>query len=112
MPFTVLSVAYPFTYVGPDAVGGSEQILTLIDRGLTEAGHRSLVIAAEGSDLCGTLIQSPAYKGPLDQSVRERGQKLHLKLIQKTLTDYAVDLVHMHSLDFHQYLPPSGTPTL
>jgi glycosyltransferase involved in cell wall biosynthesis len=112
MPLTVLSVAYPLTYVGPDAVGGSEQILALLDRALTDAGHRSLVIAAEGSEVHGTLIPSPVAKGPLDQDVREHGQKLHLKLIRETLSKYSVDLVHMHSLDFHQYLPPPGIPTL
>ena len=32
MGLNILSVAYPFTPVGPDAVGGSEQILTLLDR--------------------------------------------------------------------------------
>ena len=49
MQRTILSVAYPLTDVGIDAVGGSEQILTMLDTALTTAGHRSLVIAAEGS---------------------------------------------------------------
>src|SRR5712671_3753222 len=31
MKLTILSVAYPLTEVGPDAVGGSEQILTVQD---------------------------------------------------------------------------------
>ena len=44
----VLSVAYPFTPIGPDAVGGSEQILTALDRALTEAGHQSTVLAVQG----------------------------------------------------------------
>ena len=52
MKLTILSVAYPLTEVGIDAVGGSEQILTLLDRNLVSEGHRSLVIAAEGSKVC------------------------------------------------------------
>ena len=34
MTLTVLSVAYPLAPVGPDAVGGAEQILRAIDRAL------------------------------------------------------------------------------
>src|ERR1700760_3969171 len=41
----VLEVAYPFAPVGPDAVGGAEQILTALDAGLIRAGNRSVVIA-------------------------------------------------------------------
>ena len=55
MKRTILSVAYPLTKVGRDAVGGSEQILTALDHALTEAGHRSIVIAAAGSRVQGTL---------------------------------------------------------
>src|SRR5579871_2546935 len=112
MAYTILSIAYPFTHVGEDAVGGSEQVLTLLDRSLTETGHRSLVIAAEGSALRGTLIPSPSAIGPFDTTVREEGQRLHKRLMRETLAKYSVDLVHMHSLDFHQYLPPPGVPTL
>jgi glycosyltransferase involved in cell wall biosynthesis len=112
MPYSILSVAYPFTYVGENSVGGSEQVLTLLDRALTENGHRSIVIAAEGSEIRGTLIPSPAAPGLLDPSVREWGQKVHRRLLRETLSRYPVDLVHMHSLDFHQYLPPPSTPTL
>jgi glycosyltransferase involved in cell wall biosynthesis len=112
MGYTVLSVAYPLTYVGEEAVGGSEQVLTLLDRALTEAGHRSLVLAAEGSNVRGTLIPSPPANGPLDFDVRKWGQKIHRKLIRETLSKHAVDVVHMHSLDFHQYLPDRGVPTL
>ena len=34
MSLTILSVAYPLTPVGPNAVGGSEQILALMDAAL------------------------------------------------------------------------------
>jgi glycosyltransferase involved in cell wall biosynthesis len=67
---TILSVAYPLTDVGADAVGGSEQILTILDRALTEAGHRSIVIAAEGSKIAGKLIASPKSSKQLDDSIR------------------------------------------
>ena len=112
MRLTVLSIAYPLTEVGENAVGGSEQVLTILDRALTEAGHRSLVIAAEGSETCGTLIPSPRAAGILTPRTRQWGEKIHRQLLEDTLGEYSVDLVHMHSLDFHRYLPVREVPTL
>ena len=112
MSFTVLSVAYPLTQVGEDAVGGSEQILTLLDRALTRAGHRSLVLAAEGSAVYGELIPSPRFRGKLDDAERRWACKVHKQLIKDTLGAYPVDMIHMHSLDFHQYVPDGDVPVL
>jgi glycosyltransferase involved in cell wall biosynthesis len=112
MKLTILSVAYPLTEVGIDAVGGSEQILTLLDRNLVSEGHRSLVIAAEGSKVEGTLIASPPAAGRLDDSVRDWGRRIHRKLIKDALAKYPIDLIHMHSLDFHAYVPPGSVPVL
>lgn len=109
---TVLSVAYPLTEVGPDAVGGSEQVLTQLDRALTKAGHRSIVIAAEGSKVTGTLIPAAKAKGKLNDKVRRAGQQVHRQLIGEALSKYPIDLVHMHSLDFHQYIPGTDVPVL
>ncbi len=112
MGLTVLSIAYPLTEVGEDAVGGSEQILTLLDGALTKAGHRSIVIAAEGSKVSGLLIPSPRARGKLHDSLRSWGQKVHCRLIRETLAQYPVDLIHMHSLDFHEYMPAPEVPVL
>src|SRR5437868_9786880 len=112
MKLTILSVAYPLTEVGIDAVGGSEQILTLLDRSLISEGHRSLVIAAEGSKIEGTLIASPRATGRLDGSVREWGRRIHRTLIKDALSKYSIDLIHMHSLDFHSYVPAGDVPVL
>lgn len=112
MSYTILSVAYPLTPVGPDATGGSEQILTLLDRHLTATGHRSIVIAVEGSQVKGELIPSPRSSGPLNDEIRRWGQRAHRRLLLETLNRHPVDLVHMHSLDFHAYLPASSIPTL
>lgn len=112
MGLNILSVAYPFTPVGPDAVGGSEQILTLLDRELTKAGHNSIVIAVKGSKVMGKLIPTPKWKGILDDPARNWGQKVHRITIEETLRQTPCDLVHMHSLDFHTYLPSAAVPVL
>ena len=95
-----------------DSVGGSEQVVAALDRALTSAGHHSIVIAAEGSKVEGVLIASPRAPQRLDDSVREKGRDAHRSLIKEAIARYSPDLVHMHSLDFHCYLPPEEVPTL
>lgn len=109
---TILHIAYPLTPVSKDTVGGSEQMLALLDRELTAAGHESLVIAAEGSKVAGKLIASPPAPKKLDEAARRMGQEAHAELIRDVLGRYPVDLVHMHALDFWSYLPGDGVPTL
>src|SRR5262245_9016434 len=112
MSLTVLSVAYPLMQVGEDAPGGSEQILTLLDRQLVQNGHRSVVIGAEDSRVAGTLIPSPAPRGPIDANMRKWAQCAHRRLIMDAIARYHVDLVHLHGLDFYAYIPPGSTPVL
>jgi len=57
-------------------------------------------------------VPAPFASGMIDAAMRRKGQKAHKELIRATLARYAVDLVHMHSLDFHSYLPDDSTPTL
>ncbi len=112
MSLTVLSVAYPLTPIGPDAVGGSEQILTLLDAAIARAGHRSIVVACEGSTAQGTLVPTPRCDGPLTNEVRAWAQDQHRIAIEEALKKWPVDIVHMHSLDFYRYLPSGSMPLL
>jgi len=112
MPLTILSVAFPLTPVGPDAVGGSEQILTRLDEAIVRAGHRSLVIAAAGSTTAGELIKTPRWDGELNDDVRRWAQRQHRIAIDEVLSRFHVDVIHMHGLDWHAYLPTPGVPLL
>ncbi len=112
MKLSVLSIAYPLAPVGPDAAGGSEQILTLLDRTLVRRGDRSVVIACEGSRTEGKLIPVPLEHSHLDDEVRARAQQRYRRAIAGALDRWDFDLIHMHSLDFHAYLPPPGPPVL
>jgi glycosyltransferase involved in cell wall biosynthesis len=112
MKLSVLSIAYPLAPVGPDAAGGSEQILTLLDHTLVRNGHRSVVIACEGSRTEGKLIAVPLDCTRLDDDVRSRAQERYRRAIASALDRWDFDLIHMHSLDFHAYLPPPGPPVL
>jgi glycosyltransferase involved in cell wall biosynthesis len=108
---TVLSIAYPFSPVGPDTVGGAEQILTALDAALVRAGHRSLVIAAEGSTCAGTLIPTPAWP-EIREATWKEAHRVMRDAVADTIRRYPVDVVHVHGLDFASYLPPPGPPVL
>src|SRR5918998_3405705 len=112
MGLCVLSVAFPFAPVGDDAVGGAEQVLSQLDAALVAAGHRSIVVAQEGSCIAGTLVAVPAERGVLDEAARARAWTRHRQAIAEALRRWPVDLVHMHGIDFHAYLPPPGMPVL
>jgi glycosyltransferase involved in cell wall biosynthesis len=108
---TVLSIAYPLSPVGPDTVGGAEQILTALDAALVRAGHRSLVIACEGSTCAGTLIPTPRWT-KIDPATYEPAHRIVRKTMEEALRRNSVDVVHCHGLDFAAYLPPPGPPVL
>lgn len=109
---TVLSVAYPFAPVGPDVVGGAEQVLTSLDAALVRAGHRSVVVACEGSAVAGALVGTPREEGTVADAVWHRVRERHREAVRDVLERWPVDLVHVHGVDFHRYLPPPGVPVL
>lgn len=111
MALTVLSVAYPFAPVGQDAVGGAEQVLAALDRGLVERGHRSVVIAPEGSSVAGELVPVPRHAGIIDEACRHCAWAAYRGTIEQVLARAPVDVVHLHGIDFFHYLPEYA-PTL
>ena len=112
MRLTVLNVAYPAAPVDADPVGGAEQILAALDRAVVAAGHRSLVIACEGSQAAGTLVPTPRPSEDLSPAARQQLVQAHRQAITETLQTYRVDVVHLHGIDCPSYLPPQHVPTL
>ncbi|WFP62181.1 glycosyltransferase [Mesorhizobium sp. WSM4904] len=111
MTLTVLNVAYPLAPVGLDAVGGAEQVLSCLDRALVQQGHRSIVVACTGSSAAGTLVETPAETGALDETAKGRAQRAHRAAIAAARARWPIDVVHLHGIDFDAYLPDDG-PTL
>jgi glycosyltransferase involved in cell wall biosynthesis len=109
---TVLNVAYPLLSVSEDSAGGSEQILHLVERELVNAGHQSVVIAAEGSSIRGRLLETPRFSGEITDEVRRSAQQVHREAIGIALRRYPIDLIHFHGLDFHEYIPNDDVPML
>lgn len=108
----ILSVAFPFAPVRTDTAGGAEQVLAMIDEALTEAGHNSIVIACEGSHVKGKLVKTPGVHGSIDPKTTEFFEKEHLQAIEETLRHHDIDLIHMHGIDFAQYIPKTEVPVL
>src|SRR5262250_22330 len=99
-PLTILNVAYPLARVGSDSVGGAEQVVAQLDEGLMKAGHRSLVIASEGSLTAGRLMPTPPWTGELDRQTQEKAAEVHARTIRRALDSWQVDAIHLHGVDF------------
>ena len=112
MTLTICSVSYAFAPVTADPAGGSEQVLSALDRALTAAGHRSIVIAPEGSSVTGELHAVPAPDGPIEGEVWARTHAAVRAQIARVIEHERPDLVHLHGFDFGSYVPAPGPPVL
>jgi glycosyltransferase involved in cell wall biosynthesis len=113
MALTVLNVAFPLASVGPCAAGGAEQVVSWLDAALVSAGQHSIVLAAEGSSVSGELWTIPATnERSLDDEIRRTIQQEQRHTLHKILRSCAVDLVHMHGIDFLNCLPEPGVTVL
>jgi glycosyltransferase involved in cell wall biosynthesis len=112
MPMTVLSVAYPLAPVSPSTAGGAEQVLSMLDEGLVQRGHASLVIAPAGSHCRGKLLPIPPVSPTLDNTRHAFACAETRAAIDSALHRFPVDLVHLHGIDFMEYLPDPGVPVV
>jgi glycosyltransferase involved in cell wall biosynthesis len=112
MPLTVLSVSYPLAKVSENTAGGAEQVLSMVDAALVHQGQRSLVLAPSGSQCHGLLIPVPVPSRLLDQAAKQEARRKFREFLNHTLDRYLVDVVHMHGLDFSEYLPDSDVPVV
>ena len=112
MPLTILNVAYPLAPVSPDTAGGAEQIVSILDAALVDAGHRSLVLACSGSLCQGNLLSIPAPHGSLEGKAHEIACRQYRGMIRFALARFPVDLVHLHGIDAMEYLPEPGPPVV
>lgn len=110
MSLTVLSVSYSLAHVSRRTAGGAEQVLATLDEALVREGHRSLVLAPAGSRSEGLLIPAQIPTGILDDDAKVEARRAFKKLLDRALNNYAVDIVHMHGLDFYHCLPHCELP--
>lgn len=110
MALTVLSIAFPLAPVRPDAVGGAEQVVSMIDEALVAAGHRSIVIACAGSQCAGELVPLPAADEVIEEAVWRRQHQACRSALQAVLQREQVDVVHAHGVDFADYVGGVAAP--
>jgi glycosyltransferase involved in cell wall biosynthesis len=108
----MLSVGYPLARVAENTAGGAEQILAILDEALVAAGHRSIVIAPEGSQCRGTLLPTSFPKRKLDPETKLQVYQEYRTVVQAALEQNSIDTIHMHGIDFLEYLPPAGVPVV
>ena len=108
----ILSVAYPFTALGPAAAGGAEQVLSTVESGLHAAGFTSVVAAHEASRVCGELIGVDVPECVFTDTVRSAVENRFQESLDAAFARYPIRLIHMHGIDFHRYRLPVGLPVL
>ncbi|MCU1257987.1 MAG: glycosyl transferase family 1 [Bryobacterales bacterium] len=108
----ILNVAYPFARLGEGTAGGAEQVLSMLDLALWREGHESYVVACEGSAVCGQLLPTPLPQGGFGSAARRSTWTIYRSAIAHAIEKWKPDLVHMHGIDFPQYLPSSGAPVI
>ncbi len=96
----------------PDTAGGAEQVVAMLDRALSLGGHRSLVMACQGSVAVGTLIETERPAGTLTDFVSHKLRTAYRQAVTEAVRQYRPDVVHLHGIDFVHYLPPAGVPAV
>jgi glycosyltransferase involved in cell wall biosynthesis len=109
---TVLSVAYPFAPVTADPVGGAEQVLSILDRAVLNAGGRSVVIASADSAPAGEHVAFPVLPAGVADGDRVAVYREIRQVVAEAIGRYAPGVVHLHGLDFYEYLPQSRVPVI
>jgi glycosyltransferase involved in cell wall biosynthesis len=109
---TVLNVGFPLATVSPSTPGGAEHILALIDDALVQAGHRSIVVAPAGSSCRGKLLPAAPVPSHFDEETHVKVCEEQRRIIQRALAEFPIDVIHMHGIDFHKYLPTTKVPVV
>lgn len=113
MPRTILSIAYPFAPVSPGAVGGAEQVLSALDSSLAAHGYRSIVVASQGSEVAGHLYEvALPQTASISDSDRSWARKRFQAAIDRAIGAEKIDAIHMHGLDFADYVLPRNIPVI
>jgi hypothetical protein len=112
MALVILNVAYPFSRVRADAADDAERTIARLDSALVRAGHESVVMACEGSVTEGILLATQLPSNGLGDAQQHLVYDQYRFTLRRFLEKWPIDLIHMHGVDFYEYLPPPGVPVL
>ena len=108
----ILSVAYPLAPVSDATPGGSEQVLSILDRALTEAGHRSIVVGREEFGLARHAVRRPTGTAPSPRRSRRRRKPSTGERSRQRSTAGRSTWSTSTGSTSHTYLPPPDVPVL
>jgi glycosyltransferase involved in cell wall biosynthesis len=84
----------------------------MLDCALVAAGHSSIVIGPEHSQVAGELIPMPCVPEQISQSFCDSIWTCYRAAIDHICAARKVDVIHCHGLDYNHYLPTPGPPLL
>jgi glycosyltransferase involved in cell wall biosynthesis len=108
----VALVSYSLGLVGDDAVGGAEVVLARLEAGLVARGHRTTVIAPDGSRVRGELAPGARIPPEIDEAAHRRAHEAHRAAIARVLAQGGLDVVHYHGVDVVEMFPPRSLPVI
>jgi len=85
-------------------------MLRHLDAALNRAGHHSIVIAPEGYDVEGILVEMPRPETPLNEAGEEQVRAQYRATIEMLLSTWRFDVIHLHGFDSDECLPHSNVP--
>lgn len=84
----------------------------MLENAAAEKNYDTITVAAKGSQVKGKLLEVKSREGFSSAVFQEMVYNDYRRTIQQALDNNHIDIVHMHGIDFHQYLPRTNVPAL
>lgn len=111
----ILYVAYPLLPVTNASAGGSEQMLSVLERQMAARGHSTVLAACEGSECAGELFvtgSAPAEPDRFEEREAEHSARIVEFIWRAQRSGAGFDLVHDESGHFWKHASAIALPVL
>ena len=111
----ILYIAYPLVKLGAESCGGAEQMLHVLEAGMSARGHETVVVGCGGSRVSGRLIPVCDPEPPLDafaQMDAAQNEVVLETLRQARDSGHPFDLVHDKAGSFWKFAASVPEPVL
>jgi glycosyltransferase involved in cell wall biosynthesis len=111
----ILYVAYPLVKVGAESCGGAEQMLHVVEEGMNQCGHETVVVGCGGSRVAGRLVAVCDPEPPTDtfDAIDAAQKQIVLQVLREARdSGRPFDLVHDESGSFWKLAGDVPEPVL
>jgi glycosyltransferase involved in cell wall biosynthesis len=111
----ILFVAYPLVKLGADSCGGAEQMLHVLEEGMNQCGHETVVVGCGGSRVAGRLVSVCDPEPPMDafDAIDAVQKQIVLQVLREARdSGRPFDLVHDKSGSFWRLAGDVPEPVL